>query len=404
MVDGSPVVSGERVSPLPPSDALCGVPGGVLAGPSWLSLPEDALLALLACCERAELFRGAALVAHALSLLCLHASLWMPAADVTDVSPGALRRLAAAGAFDACVELRCRQLWPELLVRGPLLRSLQLLGRVSCSACAEALSVLPGLSSLEVRVGAGPWTGCWGGLLLAAPVAGGALRLRALRMQTESAGFAEAAALWVSDFCPVLEELTWSLDPHRVNRKRRRDAYTRFLRILSAAMCSDFARRRPAFRVNVFNGAALPPRLAVWCSICSGQLFRGERIYAIGPGTQRHIDVEAYLWGCSRSELSAANTWELHCARRCHEAAGLYLLAAAGGHIDTCGFPFACACGPDLALLGPAAAGEEAELPSVARSAAVGGGPVAEGESGAWLQAFLAKEGSLPAPDRYLRG
>eukprot|EP00747_Dinoflagellata_sp_TGD_P205815 gnl/TRDRNA2_/TRDRNA2_79552_c0_seq1.p1 gnl/TRDRNA2_/TRDRNA2_79552_c0~~gnl/TRDRNA2_/TRDRNA2_79552_c0_seq1.p1 ORF type:complete len:166 (-),score=12.99 gnl/TRDRNA2_/TRDRNA2_79552_c0_seq1:18-515(-) len=119
-------------------------------------------------------------------------------------------------------------------------------------------------------------------------------------------------------------------------------------------MRPDFGKRRRAFRVNVCNARSLGPRLAVCCGLCREMLFTSESIYALGPGTQTHIDLEVFLWGeTMQPSLTRFNTepTQLNCLNRCHEHLGLFLIARRGSVIDTCGFSFAGACGKDLVEL-----------------------------------------------------
>merc|ERR1712113_804309 len=90
------------------------------------------------------------------------------------------------------------------------------------------------------------------------------------------------------------------------------------------------------------------------CGICEAKLFEQERIYAIGPGTQEHIEFEVFVWGDSiRCDVTMYNgdDTQLNCWKRCHDPLGLFLIARHGSFIDTCGFAYAGACGPSLVHL-----------------------------------------------------
>jgi len=184
--------------------------------------------------------------------------------------------------------------------------------------------------------------------------------LRVLRvLESEDFGFADTASLWTTDVAPILEELCWTIAPSTAPEKARRRATHEFLGDLCGPRrptesAVPAACQRPRFRVNVCNSRRLPPRITTLCGRCGAKLFEGEQQYALGPGTQEHIDVEVFFTGAARQPDLVApwgNPNELNCPRNCHEQVGQYLLAGRGDFIDTCGFNFAGACGPGLVHL-----------------------------------------------------
>mmetsp|Transcript_26494 Transcript_26494/g.106073 ORF Transcript_26494/g.106073 Transcript_26494/m.106073 type:complete len:260 (-) Transcript_26494:399-1178(-) len=104
-------------------------------------------------------------------------------------------------------------------------------------------------------------------------------------------------------------------------------------------------------RLNTESGVRLPP-VDVVCAKCDGVLFSRVAAFFAGPPTQSHIAFELYLDAPPASALAplAAPT-QLNCARNCHAADGLFLVAGRGDFIDTRGFRYAVACGPRLARL-----------------------------------------------------
>jgi len=198
--------------------------------------------------------------------------------------------------------------------------------------------------------------------------------LRVLHVETRNTLFAKTADVWASDAFPCLEELCWSIRKVDVKNRSRRQAYTKFLQTLGRSLSPDFAARRPRFRVSAYNGRPPPEKLTSWCSICGSMLVQDEPIFALGPGTQPHIDCEAFVWGTDMKTLSAEGPGAWTCPQRCHDAWDLFLVAGRGCGISICGFKFGLACGPRLACVAP-----ERELGS------------------RWMEDFLADPSSLRA-------
>jgi len=105
------------------------------------------------------------------------------------------------------------------------------------------------------------------------------------------------------------------------------------------------------FRLNSETSMFLPP-VAVVCARCGAPLFDRLDSYVIGPGTQAHISFEVYTQERPHASVRGVDSpRQLNCDRNCHSVDGLFLIAGRGDFIDTRGFAFAVACGPDLAHL-----------------------------------------------------
>lgn len=327
-----------------------------LASPILL-LPENALLSILRCQASHERSTGFASTAKECREFYFGQQVWAGAVDGTALSFSTLQSLLCRGSFNRCSELRILGPLTDFAkclrtagIQLPLIR-LEVEGKFS--ECGDALGtissiVFPSLRELTLHGIVRPWTipGVLSSLLFS--------KLRALRIKDAlDNGFLDTAELWVSDVYSSLEELCWTTSTSLPEYERRGVAHE-FLRRLGNAMGPDFADRRAAFRVNVFSNSPLGPRLVVLCGLCQTKLFRSERIFALGPGSQSHIDLEAYLWGETAERdlpLYDGDRTQLNCCNRCHENIGLFLVARRGSFIDTCGFEFALACGKSLGSL-----------------------------------------------------
>jgi len=112
--------------------------------------------------------------------------------------------------------------------------------------------------------------------------------LRKLRVETVNTTFAATPKLWVSDWCPLLEEVTWSIKKDAMKNAQKRKAYEKFLTALGKQFGNDFQRRRPKFRVSVYNGQAPPSSVTCWCSMCNAPLVREETICNRARHTTSH--------------------------------------------------------------------------------------------------------------------
>jgi len=384
-----------------------------------LLLPEEALRLILSRFTGFSLCTTVALVCPQLLLLCLSPCMWGIAADVTGIGAGMLKRMIVDDALAHCANLRCDRLWEKLLASPPpYLRQVDMVGRAICAEFMAMAARLPQVCIFTLREGVGRWreTALPEGWCLSAgatplvalkssvpkcPV--GLRNLQILRVQTRDTGFSESADLWLSSLFPVLEELCWSIHPYYENPKSRKKAYNHFLRRLGALLDDDLLQRRPRLRVCAYNDTPLPPKLSVRCSVCRAILFSGENVYALGPGTQRHIDCEAYVWGHTIQELTTSGIGEHNCPYRCFEEDDIFLVAARGSFIHTGGFNYACACGPELAELSPAPNVDAAATASAAQDRSVENTARSGASDDGWFADFLRRPGSISAPRPFRR-
>jgi len=280
---------------------------------------------------------------------CFEAQLWA-SADLSGLGSRLLLHLSSAGAFRHCSQLECESVAKLSGLDLPKLEQLVL------NNCRFDRT---GFLHLNFSV------------------------LRKLHVETCNLAFAQTASIWTSDSCPALEELCWSVNKTMVSKRHRKQAYTNFLKSLGKSLGPEFAQRRPRFRVSVYNGQAPPPSLTVWCSLCKSKLVCNEAIFAIGPGTQPHIDCEAFVWGSSLGDLVREGRGAWNCPSRCHNAWDLFLVAGKGSGICMCGFNYGLACGPRLAHFAPG----RPEL----------------NQDGQWFEEFLDDPRSIRAVPRAVR-
>lgn len=332
---------------------------------SLLALPPDALLLVFAACSTRDLCGHAMPTCRQLLHFAAQSGLWC-SARLCGLGPGLLQRLEAQGAFQECTRLECKSASTMLKLKLPKLDALVLSG---CSHTWTDLGML--------------WSG--GSFSFSS--------LRTLRVQTLNREFVNTAKVWTSDACPLLEELCWSIKKDAMKNKGRRAAYAAFLKLLGKSLDKDFAKRRPRFRVSAYNGQPPPHSLRSWCSICKAELVRDETIFALGPGTQPHIDCEAFVWGSRPGELSREGQGAWTCPKRCHEQWDLFLVAGRGSGICICGFEYGLACGPRLAHLGPGRSVQRPEALGEATESA----SVNDDDASRWFLTFLEDPQSLRA-------